>query len=362
MRIVHFTDIHLSIDNYEEFNHNYKQALIDDLRNYHSEKKIDLIIITGDLVDKGGHSLLDIEKYKLHKNPYFIFEEVFINPISNSLGISKEKFLFIPGNHDVNEKSFLWYDECEMSKNESKDIELYLKKNYNEFYYNLRIKEFKEFEENYHKNTPLYKYTNNESTYVYEIGGYKIGFLLINDSWRCKSKKLIGEDDKIYFGYNQFYNGLERLDDTDLNICLFHHSVTDNYKEKEQVERILNQKNIELFLYGHYHSNNYNQFYTPNSSCLGFRGKAALNKPEETNIEYLSGYQILDFDLDYSIISKVHYRTYDFKNINFIPDLHYAKKDGIDKNNSNENKGFNILRNGMKIAKSKSFDKSEFKH
>ena len=60
-----------------------------------------MIIISGDLVDKGGTSLKTVTPYEAFQNPYYIFEKEFIDPLSEEVKIKKEKFLFIPGNHDI---------------------------------------------------------------------------------------------------------------------------------------------------------------------------------------------------------------------------------------------------------------------
>ena len=357
MRLVHLSDIHLSKDNYTEFQNNYKDALLKDLAIYHNSIPIDLIIITGDLVDKGGHSLFEISEFKDYKSPYDIFEKVFINPISEQLGIDKHKFLFIPGNHDIDEKEILLVDEKELVNNiNNKNINDYLLEN-KSFKHSNRIRKFKEFEEKYHSENSNYSYTSNQSTYVYEYkNSCKIGFILVNDSWRCKSIKLsIEEDEKHYFGVKQLYDGLEYLNqsNTQLNICLLHHTL-DDYKESLEVEGILNRKNIELFLYGHFHNTKTNILYTPNGNCKGFRARAAFFKPEEINSDYHSGYQILDFDLTSNYkITAVHYRKYNNKedSKSFISDNETAPMNGIDKNNSNSNMGFELSREGRENKK-----------
>lgn len=133
-----------------------------------------------------------------------------------------------------------------------------------DFKHSHRIRKFKEFEQKYHNGNSNYTFSPNESTYVFQDKcGIKVGFILINDSWRCKSIKLQGEDDTFYFGMQQLHNGIKILEfeQTKLNICLFHHSVS-NYKERTEVERALSNKNIELFLYGHYHSTKFEKLYT----------------------------------------------------------------------------------------------------
>jgi len=119
MRIVHLSDIHLSKSNFDEFKNTYCEALIRDLISFDKEKKIDIIVITGDLVDRGGHSLYSIDGFEdksIYSNPYSIFEKIFINPIISALGFSKENFLFVPGNHDIDEREILIKEEYDLKK------------------------------------------------------------------------------------------------------------------------------------------------------------------------------------------------------------------------------------------------------
>ena len=73
MRIIHLSDIHLSNENFQSFKSYYRNSLIKELNKINSETKIDLIIISGDLVDKGGSSLKKIEGYENVDNHYDIF-------------------------------------------------------------------------------------------------------------------------------------------------------------------------------------------------------------------------------------------------------------------------------------------------
>jgi predicted MPP superfamily phosphohydrolase len=366
MRIVHLSDIHLSKENYTEFQNNYKDALIKDLKSYHSSIPIDLIVITGDLVDRGGHSLFEIPEFtdKGYISPYDIFNEVFIVPILEKLGITKDRFLFIPGNHDINEKEILLYEECEMLKNITNDnIKEYLQKN-KTFTYSHRIRKFKEFEEKYHQDTDSYIFTNNQSTYIYKgKEDVKVGFLLVNDSWRCKSAKINKEDGTHYFGIQQLHDGLEILEKegTELNICLLHHYV-DNFKEAAEVKGFFERKHIELLLYGHYHNPETNIFYTPYGTCKGFRGRATLLNPNEKNSTFQPGYQIMDIDLRNFKLNEIHYRKYNNRPEAklFVADVDIAPENGIDKNKLNNGNGFDLPREGRKNNLS-TLDKTHFK-
>jgi 3',5'-cyclic AMP phosphodiesterase CpdA len=366
MRIIHLTDIHLSKENFDEFDNYLRFALINDLKDYNSvDKPIDLIVITGDLVDKGGHSLKELPQYKKHVNPYDFFEEYFIEPISKELNIPKANFLFIPGNHDIDENEILWVDEKEM-KNEIdiKKVKKYLIKNENSFNSsNQRIKKFKDFETKFHSSNLDYKPTNNQSTYIYNYQSkFKIGFILVNDSWRCSTCVLENEDkNKHYFGAKQLDDGLRELDKsgTNLNICLLHHSL-ENYEEEKDVIRFLTTKNVNLFLYGHYHKNKSKNYFNTMGSCFGFRGRASLNNPDETNFPYVPGYNILDISISTNRIEKIHYRLYNKDLTTFAPDTMTAPKNGIDSNENYGGKGYPLPQNQKSTSPFSGLDIKEF--
>ena len=235
MRIIHLSDIHLSQDNLNNLKNFYLEALRNDLQKFHDEKKVELLLITGDLIDKGG------ETFK-GQNPYEIFEKEFIQPILKHLNLSKDKVLFIPGNHDIdtNEIDEI-YEAGLVGKLKSVEaVNTHIEILTNSFTSsNKRIERFKEFEKNYHKETVNYYFTNNESIFVYQGDGHKIGFLLVNDSWRC-SKDLKSENHCI--GINQLFNAKNIFDanQTAINVVLFHHPIEFLTEvEKHEIKNIL---------------------------------------------------------------------------------------------------------------------------
>lgn len=93
LRILHFSDLHLMKNSQAMdtllmyFNQSMDEIQKDD--------GIDLVIFTGDLIDKGGASFGDINA------AFKKFEEVVIIPILEKLKLPKERFVFTPGNHDT---------------------------------------------------------------------------------------------------------------------------------------------------------------------------------------------------------------------------------------------------------------------
>ena len=62
IRIVHLSDIHFSCKKLDNFKRYMLSGLINDLKKYNDEKKIDIIVFSGDLIDKGGSGFSSIDK------------------------------------------------------------------------------------------------------------------------------------------------------------------------------------------------------------------------------------------------------------------------------------------------------------
>lgn len=322
MRILHFSDIHLNDYNYNELKDFYLDALINKLLALSNDKKIDVVAITGDLIDKGGFSLKEILRKDGLKSPYQIFEKEFINPIANKLRINKCNFLFIPGNHDIQENEINWLDE--------KNIFSYIRENINDqpnlnkvladdsFEKEKRIKLFKDFEQNYHLNNLDYKFSIFQSVFTKKIEGVDVGFILINDSWRCKSLKFSGECKKLFFGESQLTMGLRQLDsyNTKFNICLMHHNLKD-YLEQELIERTLRVKDISIVLNGHYHKLDFQSLSKSNPDFHVFRVGAGLHKHFEKDRDFKPSFQVIDLNLKFGIIKDLKYYVYDYLNARF---------------------------------------------
>ena len=70
--------------------------MMDKLQEINQEANIDLVIFSGDMIDKGG-------KYfgKSLAECLRDFKDKIITPLVNQLQIGYHQFLFVPGNHEV---------------------------------------------------------------------------------------------------------------------------------------------------------------------------------------------------------------------------------------------------------------------
>ncbi|AKQ46595.1 hypothetical protein TH63_14700 [Rufibacter radiotolerans] len=305
MRIVQLSDIHLSNGNIEDLRNYYLQALIEDLKKFHSEKKIDVILFTGDLVDKGGESL--------GSEPYVIFRNEVINPIVEALNITTDQVLLIPGNHDVNRYEVEEYSETGLStrldNSSANDLVRSTRENFSPV--NKRMERFKNFEKEFHKNNQNYSYSHYESTTDFINEGKKVGFALINDSWRC-SAALVRE--QHFIGHNQLLKTEQLLNNNGsiLNIAVFHHPLTAiNQNESDEVENILKSKNFDIAFFGHSHKHEAKSLTTATGGYLTINGRAAFNQPREIIAKFQPGYNILDVDPEkrsYSLFSRLFIR------------------------------------------------------
>ena len=148
MRILHLSDIHYCETKQEDFE-DFLTKLISEIKEINQEAKIDFVLITGDLINKGGSQFI------ANKNkPYEFFEQNVLDPIMNSIDLSKNQVFIVPGNHDVEDvdpakdkEEYYLLDQKLKYFND-----LVVKHRKNTFGGNERIKKYKEFEKRLYKN------------------------------------------------------------------------------------------------------------------------------------------------------------------------------------------------------------------
>lgn len=320
MRIVQLSDIHLSKTNLEELKNYYREALIKDLQSFHIDVPIDVILITGDLLDRGGSSL-GSEGYK-------IFEQEIISPIACALNIKKERFLFVPGNHDVNKEFIEEENEFFLASKMTKETANEKLKDFADKFVaaNKRIQKFKEFERQFHENNTTYAYSNNESFAIEYDKDKPVGFALINDSWRC-SPTLTKE--QHFIGVNQLFNVEKNLEEhqTVLNIAVFHHPYELlNSNESDEIDNILKSRKFDIAIFGHSHDYKFESLISATGGIVLLNGRAAFNDVNEKESRYQPGYNILDIDIDnktYLLHARKFIKTSGFrfdKDVESLPD------------------------------------------
>lgn len=321
LRIVHLSDIHLNQTQLIDLDNFVIKGLLNDLNKFHEENPIDLILFTGDLIDKGGDSFGDIEL------AFLTFEERVIEPICKSLRLPKERIYFCPGNHDIdrdadnliNEKGLLSTLASTESVNKYMDS--------GDLTGKLRMLPFKEFKRDYYDKSSIQKEISNyQSSFKVKIDELDIGITCFNSSWRCYDSST--DRGKIILGERQITNARKIIEDSNLKIALIHHPLDWLSSFEQKAVSAFIQRDYHLLFCGHVHegsswtvSSMYaNQFVSlaPTNWAYGIRNDER---------SHANGYSIIDYnELDNSIT--VNHRRYSYFKESFDPNADLGDANG----------------------------------
>ena len=95
LRILHLSDFHLNGDKLKQAEH-VLEYMIKALSEINMEKGIDVIIFSGDFLEKGGEGFQHDILSGLN-----VFKEKVLTRITSSLGLPLSRVIFTPGNHDI---------------------------------------------------------------------------------------------------------------------------------------------------------------------------------------------------------------------------------------------------------------------
>ena len=322
IRIVHLSDIHLNKDQLYDAEKFVLKALLKDLKKYSSEKPIDFILISGDLIDKGGANFdNDID------NAFITFQKKIIEPIIEQLYISNRRIFFCPGNHDVDRHADADYIEKGLCQALSctEEVNNFIASNKEEGI--KRILPFKNFEKSYHKGYPeIHKITNFHSSYIASIDSYKVGISCLNSCWRCYGS----DSDKwsIMLGERQVTEAREMIEDCDLKLAVIHHPLDWLAEFDNKAVRNFLYKDYDLIFCGHVHESS--SWVTTNYYGGAFVSAAPSNwsfNIRATDRFTANGYSIVDYDIGQKIT--VHHRRYSHQKESFDPNTDLGDDHGM---------------------------------
>lgn len=310
MRILHFSDFHLNGEMIKDARHTLKY-MFNALRQIQEEAPIDLVIFSGDILERGGEGY----NHDLREG-FNEFKKEVIVPIMNEIGQPLSRFIFTPGNHDIDRSadSSRLEDNLEKESCTLKGI-IQLTKATDVDDYTKRIQEFKSFEKDYYESLGdiTYNWGKFVSTFELVIDGVKVGISSLNTVWRC------GHNDahKIALGINQITECSEHLNDKDLRIALTHYPIGFLKDiEREEVCRLCS-KHFDILFCGHSHGG-YVNFQAPyrNKGFFEINTSGTLaSNTYENDRKYKNAFQIIDIDLAGRYIiqtyKQVHYQEFE---------------------------------------------------
>lgn len=244
MRILHFSDFHLNGKDLEGAEHNLNYMLTS-LSEIMKERKIDLILFSGDMIDQGGKSYGDI------KDAFEDFKTRVIKPILDTLSLEESRFIFTLGNHDIDREADdeMLEDGIEKKTQTLEDIVSFIRspKIAN---YTARVNDFKVFESSYYACLPNISYHGDRftSTFELEIDGVSIGISSLNTVWRT------GHGNSVCLGVSQISENTVHLNDKDICIGITHYPIEMLKEAEMQATRELCAKEFDLLFNGHTHS------------------------------------------------------------------------------------------------------------
>lgn len=298
MRILHFSDMHLRPNGLGVRSLDLFARMLDKLREVHEEGNIDLVIFSGDLIDKSGYGFGDsVSLYDCFK----IFEDKVIKPLVEQLGIGYHQFLFVPGNHEIKRDAITKDLRAEL-KNE-RDVEYFLSSGNEEL---PQMEAFSKFQNEYYDthrvDGMIIDRSVLQTTICLPIAGHKVGITLLNSAWMCKDDSDSGN---IYLGrcqINKSWCILEK-EKCDVKVAVSHHHFSFmSETEKGVLKRLLHQ-HYDIYVTGHTHGMDAD--YVQDNAGSIFQSVSAGNLYDnlhQTNNEYQNGFTLLDYNIEHKYV------------------------------------------------------------
>ena len=320
MRILHFSDFHLNGEKISDAKHTLN-FMLKAIKKIQNERAIDLVVFSGDMLERGG------EGYEKDlKAAFTSFKEVVINPIMAELGIPLSRFIFAPGNHDIDRDA----DDEMMEDGIEKHTKDYngivnFAKNPKIAKYTARINSFKEFEEDFYKDLDnvLYNGSRFVSTFEYDIDGITVGVSALNNVWRCSCN----DKDKIALGIHQIVEYTRHLEGKSIRLAVMHYPIEYLKETERHIVMKLCARNFDVVFCGHSHQGYVNmQAPLSNRAFLEVNTSGTLAANTYVNdSKYRNSFQIVDCEVGVQYAVRKYYQS-DFQD--FILDVNNDYPDG----------------------------------
>ena len=321
MRIIHFSDFHLDFDQIRQYV-DLVDRMIQALKLVHQEKAIDVIVFSGDLIERAGCNF-PVPKMK---NGFEKFEEIVIKPITTALGLPANRFIFTLDNHDVDQKADKKRANTTL-KNKLKDaaeVDRFINQKDVEAKIP-RIAEYNKFRNDYwdrNKSDADVDITPLQMGIKLIINGVKVGFNCLNTAWRCyDSKTDIGT---IVTGKAQITRERSFFNDCQLTFAIGHHMPSKmNTFESVELEKVMSA-NYEACFFGHTHDGDGKMISRPQGSCFFFTAPGTLTWNIGEKSVFGNGFMVVDFEKNENYVDAQKY--FQNENEDFERDDNYGDK------------------------------------
>jgi len=294
IRLIHLSDFHLNQQNLKDWNTYLKPALIKLLSKDEIKYSNTFIVCTGDLIDKGGYDYNNNIQVAFND-----FKSSVIDPICESLSLSKDRFIIVPGNHDIERNA------------DDEPSELGYKAYFNKDYKNIakfmtdaldkgkrdgikRIIPFKDFENSIYPNSSnIYKSIFGTAIKYNIDENEKLGIVCLNSSWRGYENN---DANNLIIGEEQLSRCVNFISDCSIRVALSHHPLDWLLPSEKGIISGQIYKEFNLLLVGHVHDSS-------TTTQTGFNGSIFINISPSCTSEirtdgkaFSNGITIIDYD------------------------------------------------------------------
>lgn len=350
MRILHFSDFHLTREGLGKLD-----LTIDRMANAllpvisHDGIKIDLILFTGDMVDKGGMSFSSLDE------GLKAFHDNFILKLCDRLGVPPQAVYVCPGNHDLNRNNIDKATDHELVRTLTSPaaIHWHLTDDKRNTGFSERLAEYdRSYRQTWLKEaSPVHLTTVKLADhFVADIDGRKIGISCLNSAWRCGEKvvkneiteepstaqrifgplmKLMGfapelktrteysfasgEYNDAVIGATQITDAASFFDKENVTfrISLAHH----HFSLLVDAERLsldtVMRKHYDMSFFGHTHSHKADQLTNDAGTLVIAIAPGTKRDNEKATDEYRDGFSLWDIDIAKGMAQEFRYHLVD---------------------------------------------------
>lgn len=318
INFLHISDLHY--DNNDNRQQEIIKALLDDVSKMYGCGNIDFVIFSGDLVGRPTEeNFIDVDEH-------------FVTLLMEQLMLPKDRFIIVPGNHEVQK-----LDEI-AEKNREKILDNLIKSGDDidnlvgdlltgkSLEYIGKLRNYNNYVKKLYSDSSETIHEYNDFCMVHHLNkaNVKIGIACFNTCLACFGKASSETVNKMIFGKKQIEFASDKLKYSDIKIAVFHHPIEwlSSY-EMDIIEEML-LKDFDIILTGHNHVPiARGKGRDKNTVLLNVAGYLYIKNKTNSKYSCLS-FNVIDNDK--SIAGKVYYRTYfDKKRVFDVDNSEYDK-------------------------------------
>ena len=276
VRVLHVSDLHVSAG--EDFGQRQViGAFLDDLKTQAKERPFDLVVFSGDLANHG-----QADEFRLG-------HDLFVTPTLDAVGLALDRFIIVPGNHDVDRKEINQFEDLGLAHllTDEGAVNALLA---DQDKLDSALRRLRPWEAYRDALPRAAKAGSLAHVYRFEIDSVDVGVAGLNSAWRCA-----GDSDhrSLLIGENQIVSGLDAIRECAVKVVVAHHPLDWYAPFDESVVRRELEKAATLFLSGHEHAAEPSFEARRRGATIYSRGGCLYE-----DSDYANAYSIIDYDLE----------------------------------------------------------------